>query len=317
MLTGCFSGRTIVDSTPDGIIKIGEYTTVKAEDRVDFINFGATLPMGPDLAISPGTKFQFGSFDKGVLSGNAQYKFKIGGKIFDNYSADTKVPSLLMNITYNYPIWKTQKIGKVKIPLNPAAYTVDEHSPFFHILGIEGGVGYSAVNSESELWAVNKKNEYDALVAFEDGFPEGNANINQASVSGYIGLRYSNFINTKMSGNVEGIHYEGMRKQIIDVRLGLKPLIYSYAPDINYSYLIYESFEPDAYQEYVKLEDFLDKNYFGFHVGVSMTTFWEFSNTISMSYFWEFGVEPGYMEKYFNTAYSRIGLMIGFVPKKK
>ena len=137
--------------------------------------------------------------------------------------------------------------------MNFTAYTIDKNSPFYRFVSLEGGVNYTSSNGESDLWVEYKRNQSNQAINFADGFPDGNAIINQASISGYVGVRLSQFINTCISGKAESTSFKGVKKELWDIRFGLKPLIFAFAPDINYTYNIYENFETTSHQEYAQV----------------------------------------------------------------
>lgn len=312
LLTSCYSGRMIIDSTPDGRMGVDEYTTAKLTDKVDFISLGATAPIADDHSCL-GTRFQFGSFKDGIISGQLFYKAKLGRDVFHHYKTDQFVLPIIANGAYAYRFLSWEKVGKIKIPLSETAYTVDESTSYYGILCGEGGIGISKVNNKSMVWAEQKMASSDVI--FEDGFPKGRAIINQSSVSGYVGLRFSYFLNTFISGKSDGVTYAGRRKELWDIRLGLKPLIYAAAPDIHYTY--FSTTDLQTVDEFVPVNSFLTKNYIGFNFGVSWTTIIKNTVPISISYALDLGVEPGYTEKYMNTFYGRLGLFLGFEPTRK
>ena len=323
ILSSCYSNKKLVDVKSDGKMNVSNYRTVERDDRLDYLNFGAEAQVGHDWTINPGAKAQFGSMNSGIWSGSLNYRFKIRPNIFDNYEADKKVPALILNATYSYPIWSVKKTGTVKIllaeneSLNFTAYTIDKNSPFYRFVSLEGGVNYTSSNGESDLWVEYKRNQSNQAINFADGFPDGNAIINQASISGYVGVRLSQFINTCISGKAESTSFKGVKKELWDIRFGLKPLIFAFAPDINYTYNIYENFETTSHQEYAQVNDFIQKSWLGHSIGISFTSYWDSIANRSWTYFAEWGVTPGYKEKYFDTRYTRIGLKLGFTSHGK
>lgn len=317
LLSGCYTGKNIIDSTPSGLMGIDKYTTVKVDDPATFVSVGGSLSINsPDLLSELGTRFQFGSFSKGIVSGNLQYKIGTYDNTYKNYTADQFVTPILFLSTYSQPLLVSHKSGKVKIPLNQGtAYTIDYNSPYLRIFSIEGGIGSSTSNFDSDLWAKQKSAATGAV--FEDGFTRGNAIINQGNISGYLGIRLSHFLNTFISGTAENKKYSGRRKEVWDVRLGVKPLFYVTAPDIHYNYYIMQNYTKVYYDEYAVVSKFLKKSRLGFNFGISYSAFPQGKRAFSVNSFWEIGVEPGYMNQYSNTLYCRFGIFLGLGSKQK
>lgn len=314
-LSGCYSGKMIVDSTPNGVMGVDNYTTVKIEDPVDVLGFGVSIPMSPGkLTMDPTVKYQKGSFEKSIINFDLSYKFGIGGNIFETYQAEKFVAPLTFQAAYTHPLKVWNKTGKVNIPLYPNAYTIDKKSPFLRLLNVEGGIGYASIFSESTLWADQKSEATGAI--FRGGFPDGNAIINQGIVYAHLGIRLSHFINTFISGNAEGKNYSGRRKEVWDVRFGVRPLIFSMAPDILYTYDVLENSNWVEKNEYVKISSFLKKSIIGYNMSVSRTTFIEMNKSLAFINFFDFGINPGYSEKFISNLYVRFGMIFGFIPKR-
>ncbi len=307
----------------DGQLGVSDYRTVEKSDKIDYLALGFGANANNPSALFLKTPFQLGSFKSGLISGEMGFNFNIRRKpdwVEDDYSSDQTIPNIFGKSTFTYPIAAKKKTGVAKIilsndsPEQLGAYTIDKNSSFYRIVSLEGGFGFDVTEFESTKWALDKISNSPTPISFS-GQPEGNTVINQGTVSGYFGLRLSQFINTYISGSSEGVTYTGQKKEVLDVRIGLVPLIHSTAHSINYTYNTYENSTWTTQQEFVPVQDFLKKSWLGHSIGVSWTSFSDALN-VSTTCFIDWYVIPGYKENYFDTQYIRVGYNFGISPKR-